>query len=296
VPGILDVAGPRADGRLVAAVGGELRLVSPTGRVTRFAPDYSVGGGPEAYIALSPGQHVRGAACQFTRDDVFALDLSGAQPGVTRISAKGVVSHLATVAGVSTLGGIAFDTVGRFDHRLLVIGPAGSGRTQVSAVDCRGGVESVGTVDTALEGGITVAPPSFGSFGGQLIAPNEGDGSIYAVSSTGQLSTVVATGVPAGGDIGVESLGFVPRRRVTAYLADRGTPPSGAPHPGTDHMLRLRHSALSAHGVRPGDLLAATEGAATALTIRCAQRCSVAVLATGPASAHGEGHVVVTTG
>jgi hypothetical protein len=100
-------------------------------------------------------------------------------------------------------------------------------------VDCRGGVTSIGTVATNLEGGMVVAPRTFGAFGGQLIVANEGDGSIYAVSSQGQLSTVIASGVPAGPDIGVESLGFVPRTNATAYLADRGSPPSAAPHPGT---------------------------------------------------------------
>jgi hypothetical protein len=294
LPGVLDLAGPRSDGRLVAAVRGRLMLVNPSGKVTRFAPGYSVPAGPESYIALSPGVAVDGAGCSFARDDVLALDLTGSPPGITRISATGRVSHLATVTGVTTLSGIALDTVGGFGHRLLVIGPVGQHKTQVSAVDCRGVVTPIGTVDARLEGGIAVAPRGFGAFGGQLVAASEGDGSIYAVSPKGQLSTVAASGVPRGGDIGVESVGFVPPTGASAaYLADRGTPRSGKPHPGTDSLLRLNATALSAARTDPGDLLVATEGAATVVHVHCEGRCVTTVAAIGPAPAHGEGHLLI---
>jgi hypothetical protein len=280
---------------LVAAVHGRLDLISVTGKVTTFAPRYSVLVGPESYIALSPGLAVHGADCSFARDEVFALDLTGGRRGITRISATGTVSHLATVTGVSTLSGIAIDTDGRFGHRLLVIGPVGKDKTQVLAVDCRGAVTPVGTVDARLEGGISVAPPGFGAFGGQLVAASETSGSVYAVSPAGQLSTIAASGVPRGGDIGVESVGFVPATGATAaYLADRGTPRSGKPHPGTDTILRLSASALSAEGTDPGDLLVVTEGAATVIRVHCGRSCVSAVAATGPALAHGEGHLLIT--
>jgi hypothetical protein len=294
VRGILDLAGPRSDGRLVAAVRGRLDLVSVAGKVTRFAPGYSVPAGPESYIALSPGVAVDGAGCSFARDEVLALDLTGGPPGITRISATGRVSHLATATGVTTLSGIALDTVGRFGHRLLVIGPVGRGKTQVAAVDCRGAVSPIGTVDARLEGGIAVAPLGFGAFGGQLVAASEGSGAIYAVSPKGELSTVAASGVPRGGDIGVESVGFVPPTGAgAAYLADRGTPRSGKPHPGTDSILRLNATALSAATADPGDLLVATEGAATVVHVHCAGMCITTVAATGPAPAHGEGHLLI---
>lgn len=293
LPGVVDVAGPRRDGRFVAAARGRLVLVSSAGRVTPFAPAYSVPEGPESYIAVSPGAAVPGVGCRFSRDDVFALDLRGPQPGVTRISATGAVSHLATVPGVSALGGIAFDTVGQFGHRLVVAGPAAPGQTQISAIDCRGAVTVVGTVGTGLEGGMAVAPPGFGAFGGQLIAPNEGNGSIYAVSSSGQLSTVAASGVAAGGDIGVEGLGFAPDRAAAAYVADRGTPTNAAPHPGTNSILRLPRRALSADRIHKDDLVVATEGAATGLVVRCVRQCVARTVATGPAAAHVEGHVVI---
>jgi hypothetical protein len=292
LPGVFDVAGPRRDGQLVAAVHSGLVLVSPSGTTRAFAPAYSAPDGSESYIALSPGIAVDGAGCRFARDEVLALDLRGTPPGVARIGADGTVTHLADVPGASTLTGIALDTVGGFGHRLVVTGPATQpGRTEVAAVDCRGGVRQIGLVDTPLEGGMALAPRDFGPYGGQLIAPDEGGGSIYAVSPTGRLSTVAASGVPAGGDIGVESAGFVPASGATAaYMADRGTP--GNPHPGTDSVLRLRGTALTAAGVGPGDLLVGTEGGATVVRVRCAPGCAAAVVATGPPAAHGEGRLL----
>ena len=295
LPGVFDVAGPRSDDRLVAAAHTRLLLVSTSGEETAFASSYAAPDGSESYIALSPGMTVDGANCGFARDEVLALDLHGTPPGVLQITSDGTVSHLATVGAATSLGGITLDTVGDFGHRLLVIGPAGTGKTEVAAIDCNGKVTPIATVSTTLEGGIAVAPRGFGAFGGQLIATNENDGSIYAVSPAGRLSTVVASGVPAGGDIGVESAGFVPTTGdYTVYYADRGTPNN--PHPGTDNLLRLSGTRLSAAGAAAGDLLAATEGGATVVDVRCAAGCVSTVVATGPAPAHGEGRLLMIPG
>jgi len=291
LPGVFDVAGPRRDGQLVVAEQDRLVLLSPTGQVSAFAPTYSIAGGVEAYIALSPGIAVDDADCSFAEDEVFALNLAVSPPGVTRIDAAGNVSQLATIPGVSTLGGIVFDTVGRFGHRLLVTGPAPT-QTEVAAIDCKGNVSVVGMVPVPLEGGMAVAPLDFGAFGGQLIAANELDGSVYAVSSDGKLSTVATSGEPAGGDIGVESVGFVPPSgAAVAYLADRGTP--GNAHPGSDHLLRLDHDTLTAMGIRAGDLLVATEGGANVVVIRCSASCTASRVAAGSEVAHGEGRLLV---
>ncbi|HMC43411.1 MAG TPA: hypothetical protein VKI20_10415, partial [Acidimicrobiales bacterium] len=239
LPGVFDLAGPRSDGRLVAAAHSRLLLLSSSGASSDFAPAYTAPDGSESYIALSPGLTVDGAGCSFPKDEVLALDLRGSPPGITRIGADGSVSHLADVSVASGLTGIALDTVGRFGHRLLLVGapqPPQPGKTLVAAVDCRGAVSTIGVVDRPLEGGMAVAPPGFGAYGGQLIAPDELGGSIYAVSPTGTLSTVAASGVAAGGDIGVESAGFVPGQgALAAYLSDRATP--GNPHPGSDAVL-----------------------------------------------------------
>jgi hypothetical protein len=292
VPGVFDVAGPRSDGRLVVAALGKLKLVGLAGGITDFAPAYDVPPGPETYIAVSSGTAVDGAGCHFDRDDVFAIDLRGNAPGITRISADGTaVYRFASVTGVSGLVGIAFDTVGTFDHRLLAIGPAQTGTTQVFGIDCKGAVTAIGKpVTTALEGG-AVAPTGFGAFGGHLVAANEQDGSIYAVSNRGTLATVAPSGLPIGGDIGVESAGFVPAAGATqVLLPDRATPAN--PHPGTDSLLRLQDRALATAGVHPGDLLVATEASASLLAVHCAATCAARPVATGPPEAHVEGRLL----
>ena len=61
-----------------------------------------------------------------------------------------------------------------------------------------------------VEGGIAVAPRTFGRFACQLIAPNEHSGRIFAFDRRGRTRVVSQYRFPAGGDIGVESVGFVP--------------------------------------------------------------------------------------
>jgi hypothetical protein len=91
-----------------------------------------------------------------------------------------------------------------------------------------------------------------------------------------------------GGDVGVESEGFVPAGAGwDALLADRLTP--GNPHPGDDVVLRVRVASL---GVHAGELLVATEGSALTDAVACGRRgCSVREVAAGPAIAHAEGHI-----
>jgi hypothetical protein len=293
IPGVFDVDGPRADGSLVVAAAGRLFRVDPAGGVTPFAggpQGYADDAGAEAYMVVSPGLRVAAAGCDFTRDDVFVLRLH--QPlGVTRIGADGRAGAFATVTGVETLGGIAFDTTGRFGSRLLVTGPH-QGRTTVVAIDCRGATQVITDAAPAMEGGLAVAPVGFGAFGGALIAPDELSGRIYAIAPNGAVSLVVDSGLPTGGDIGVESVGFVPPGLVRGgwtYYADRGTPNN--PHPGTDSLLRLPSSVLRSRGVRDGDLLAAAEGGAAMIGVRCEATCRTFPVVETPTSAHGEGHI-----
>jgi hypothetical protein len=296
VAGVFDIVGPRGDGKLVVAGVKRLYLVDPSGGIAPFAGGYVEDTGGEAYIALSPGLHVAAASCDFAPSDVFALRLR-APFGVTRIAADGTVSPFATVTGVDTLTGIAFDTTGRFGFRLLVSGPA-HGKTTIAAIDCRGGTQVVTTGAPALEGGLAVAPAGFGQFGGALVAPDELSGRIYAIDPDGAVRTIADSGLPTGGDIGVESAGFAPpgfSRGGAAYYADRATPNN--PHPGTDSILRLDARTLAGAGVRDGDLLVATEGGATMIAVRCsAAACRVLPVVQAPTSAHGEGHLTLAAG
>jgi hypothetical protein len=291
---VVDLTPPRADGRLVVAADGRLALLRPGGRTLPFARGphgYATQPGPESYIALSRGQTVRGAACRFPRDSVYALEPQG-QPGVIAVTRGGQARRLVDLPGAGLLNGIAFDTTGRFGHRLLVTATA-SGRTTVFAVDCRGRARAITGAAPAVEGGIVVAPASFGHFGGDLIAPDELSGRILAIAPSGRARLVARSGIPHGGDIGVESAGFVPRGfgpGWSAYLADRVSP--GNPHPGDDAILGLGGRAALRAGVRPGDLLVASEGGAQTIAVRCHTTCSVTRVADGPAVAHAEGHIV----
>jgi len=294
IPGVFDVVGPRSDGRLVVAGSGQLFLVDGAGAVTPFArgaAGYADDAGAEAYLTVSPGLHVAGAGCDFARNDVFVLRLHPPY-GVTRVKPSGVTEPFATVAGVESLNGIAFDTTGRFDHRLLVSGPA-HGRTSIVAIDCRGAANVITAAAPVLEGGLAVAPSGFGSFAGALLAPDELSGRIYAIDPDGGVRTVADSGLPTGGDIGVESVGFVPsgfKRGGKVYYSDRAT--TNNPHPGTDNLLRLDAQAIARLGVQDGDLLAATEGGATMIAVHCGASCSVTLIVDTATNAHGEGHLL----
>src|SRR5439155_10306622 len=100
-------------------------------------------------------------------------------------------------------------------------------------------------------------PSTFGQFAGDLIAPDENTGQMWAIDPTGEVTLMVVPNLPAGGDTGVESVGFVPPGFINnaagfAYLADRGTPNN--PFPGNDSLLRLTAAALASAGVQDGDL------------------------------------------
>ncbi len=297
IPSVFDVTGPRSDGRLVVATAGKLLLLDPaTGALAAYAggtPGFPGTGGAEAYLVLSTG--IAGPGCSFGRDDVFILQ-PAAPLGVLRIDHDGAAHPFATVPGVDALNGIAFDTTGKFGHRLLVTGPH-AGHTTVAAIDCNGAAKVITAAAPVAEGGIAVAPAGFGSFGGELAIPDELSGKVYAVAPDGAVHLLASPALAAGPDTGVEGIGFVPPGSVsaaTAFYADRGTP--GNPHPGTDHLLVLAGSALSAAGARAGDLLVATEGGAGLVGIRCGATCDWNPIVPDNAISHGEGHIILLAG
>ena len=291
----VDLAGPRRDGTLVVATGGRLSLLLPGRNQSRpFARGpggYSTSPGTEPYIALAPQRRLRRAGCSWRRDDVYALEPAG-ELGIVRVDSTGRATRFANLPAAAGLpSGITFDRVGAFGGRLLVTQTDGV-VTAVSAVDCRGRVSTLTRSAPHVEGGIEVAPRGFGRFGGQLIAPDELSGRVWAIDAHGRSRPLVHPRLATGGDIGVESVGFVPSgfERGYALLADRGVP--GNPHPGTDTVLRVGGGALRRAGVREGDLLVATEGSASTVAVRCTGRtCSVRRVATGPPVAHAEGHI-----
>ncbi|MEA2196247.1 MAG: hypothetical protein QOJ25_298 [Solirubrobacteraceae bacterium] len=299
---VVDLAGPARDGTLVVATNGRLALLrpagrsrpSPAGRLRPFArgPNgYSGSAGLEPYITLATGQRDRRAGCGFGAGTVYALRLGGRR-GVTAVDAAGVAHDFVNLPGRGLENGIAFDSTGGFGNRLLVTSVA-NGQTTVFAIDCRGHTSTLTRDAPRVEGGIAVAPRSFGHFGGDLIAPDEITGRIYAIAPSGKSRLVADSGLAHGQDIGVESGGFVPAgfgAGWTALVSDRQTPRNR--HPGDDLVLGLTGAALTHHGLHPGDLLLVGEGGGAAIDVSCGSTCRVREIADGPAVAHVEGHVV----
>jgi hypothetical protein len=298
VPAVFDVAGPLPDGTLLLATGKGLYEVRPTSgelfaaRVDLPAPV----GGAEAYIAFSFGLGSSAMGCSFPTPALYVLR-TASPPAVLRVDlVTGLTSTFAPIPGVDTLTGIAFDNFGGFGNRLLVIGPH-SGQTVVDGIDCNGRLTVITGSAPVMEGGIEVAPPTFGAYGGDLIVADEYSGNIIAVTPEGTTQVVASSGLPTGGDIGVESAGFVPVgffKGGAAYLADRAT--AGNAHAGTDTLLRLTASALQAEGVSEGDLLLAAEGGGATIAVHCAAdgSCgSVRRLGQSTTAAHIEGHLLL---
>jgi hypothetical protein len=242
----------------------------------------------EPYIALSSGQTLTGRRCRFGDDDLYALRLRDGN-GVTVVDRREAVRRFARLPRRGLESGIAFDRTGRFGHRLLVT-LTGSGKTTLFAIDCRGRVDVVTRDAPRVEGGIAVAPRTFGRFAGDLIAPDELSGNLYAIQPNGRAILLARSGLPHGQDVGVESEGFVPPRFKAALVADRGT--RGNRHPGDDLILGIDHTALIEAGVRSGDLLVVSEGGAQTIAVSCQTSCRVIHVADGPPRAHIEGHVV----
>ena len=294
--GVVDLAGPRGDGSFTVAAAGRLFTLSRDGALRPFArglDGYSTPVGPEPYITLAGDEPVAGTRCSFGGGMIFALQ-PGAHPGVIGIGADGRARRFVSLPAGAGPNGITFDSTGRFGHRLLVTARE-HGATAVLAIDCAGGIHTITGHAPAMEGGIAVAPASFGRYGGDLVAPNETSGRVFAIAPDGAVATLAVSGLPHGGDIGVESAGFVPPgfgASDAAYLADRFS--KGNRHPGTNSILRLPGSELMKAGVRPGDLLVATEGGARTIAVRCASSCTVRYIAAGPAVSHGEGHIAFT--
>jgi hypothetical protein len=296
IAGVVDVGGPRADGWLVVMGAGKLWLVDPLGAATPYPGVYGDDKSAEAYLTvvpqLPPAALTSTVGCSFQRGDVYVLRLH-APLGLNRVDAHGQKSAFATIPNVSSLSGITFDTGGAFGYRVLVTGTAGAGKSEVAAIDCAGTVTVITRAAPTVEGGLDIAPPSFGAFGGMLIAPDELTGNIFAIGADGSSRTVAASGLAKGADIGVEAVGFVPHGwHGSLYYADRFT--KGNPHPGTDNLVALTSDSLAGFGVKEGDLLSATEGGATLIDVRCTTTCTVLPIITSATKAHGEGHLIFT--
>jgi hypothetical protein len=250
--------------------------------------------GDEPYLAVSPG--VKNPGCEFGTDQAFALHKQ-APFAVVHIYTDQHLGPLAAIPGVDDLNGLAFDTIGKFGMRLLAVSN-GNPNSTVWAIDCYGRVAKVTDTAPRIEGGMQVAPSSFGAFAGNLIGANELDGKIYAIDQTGHAGEVVDSHGPTGGDIGVESLGFVPAGFIgsngAAYVANLLAP--GNPHPGTNNVMRISAGDLRDAGVQDGDMLVATEAGGRTYAVRCSPDCSIREIGHASDPDHIEGHIVFIAG
>jgi hypothetical protein len=296
LPGVFDL-GLEGDGHGLIAQSSVFSFVTRSGTITPITGvnSYSQSGGIEAYFAVSHGEP-RGGGCRFQNGAIYVIEPKTTRQILEVDAQSGRQRRFATLDGVSSLNGIAFDGTGSFgDHPLLVTGPRSSGGGyEVAAIDCYGNVRVVTTAAPRLEGGIAVAPSGFGAHGGELVVTDEIGGDIIGVRADSTTAVLASYKASIGQDIGVESAGFVPRDFFTnggsAYLSDRGT--ANSPHPGTDSILRLRSTQLAGAGVKEGDLLVAAEGAGTTILVTCATTCDARPLANGPPTGHIEGHLV----
>ena len=290
---MVDVVGPRPDGSLVAAAGGRLHLVQPDGRTSPFG-NYSTDPAPESYIAMATGLDVTGAGCRFQDGEIFALELGTPPQAIVRVTLDGQASRFVETPPTELLTGITFDATGRFGHQLLVTGRRAN-RTVLFSIDCRGRLRTVTESAPVVEGGVAVAPGIFGDHAGDLIAADENSGDIVFIRYDGTSGVLIRPDLPAGQDIGVESLGFIPedfvRRRGTVYVADRRAP--GAPTEGTDAIWRMTSDVLAPF-IDEHDLVVVTEAGRSAV-VRCRTGCRVLPLGNAP-GAHIEGHVTVRLG
>lgn len=282
VPGVVDVAGPRADGALIVATADGL-LVVPPGRDTTPGEANPIRMGSPTAIALSAGLEATGAACRFGPDEVFALDASTTPTAVLRVDATGQGMRFAELAQFERLTGIAFDTTGRFGNRLLVAGRRHD-RTGIVALDCRGQASVVTEDAPHFDGGIAVAPERFGDFGGDLIGVDEDTGEVVFVRADATSGIVVATGLPRGPGIGPRSLGFVPegfnRLGGSAFVADAGAGPSSPSPSGS--LRRLSSEGLAPVGIDDNDLLVAGGAGGATVVVRCRDGCRVLPLGRAP--------------
>jgi hypothetical protein len=255
-----------------------------------FAPNYVSPGGDEPYMVMSPMRSRRGRRCSFGHETLYVLRLVD-PTGVTAIDRSGHVRQFATIPGPGFESGIALDQTGHFGHRLLVTVTQGI-ESALYAIDCHGRVTALAQHMPKVEGGMVVAPPGFGRFGGYLLAADEVSGHVYGIPPDGR-GEVLATVTPAHGvDIGPESVGFVPpgfSPGWKALVADRVEPYH--PPPGDGAILAIGGAQLAAAGVRSGDLVVVTEAGAHTDVIRCRSRCYARHVADGPSNAHVEGHV-----
>ena len=178
---------------------------------------------------------------------IFALQ-PGGRPGIILIGADGQARRFASLPATLTPTGITFDATGHFGYKLLVTASSHA-ETTVLAIDCAGGVRAITSQARPWRAASRWRPRRSAVTAATSSPLGETSGHVFAIGPDGSVVTLVVSGLPHGGDIGVESAGFAPPGfglGGAAYLADRFS--KGNRHPGTDSILRLPHGCLAGSG------------------------------------------------
>jgi hypothetical protein len=195
----------------------------------------------ETRCVVAPGGHGFAAGqiyCHVPDNRIFRISPDG----------KTVTLFASLPTKVTSDGALAFDTGGRFGHRLLAAtGRSGNGQHKggvVYTIDAQGKVREVGAYERA--GGsdeIAVAPAGFGSVAGwALLGADVGSsgGTVVAMSPDGRTRTIARlpdgpnpiAAIPAGGASAGASPGFylsdtltrkvfeIPAAELAAYVGD----------------------------------------------------------------------------
>jgi hypothetical protein len=291
----MDMVGPRSDGRFVVATYRDVRLLGPGRRLRTLAAGLATSHEVEPHVALTRPQRVPGAGCAWRRDDVYMTGPAGHRQ-VFRIGAGGGARRFAPLPPDEVPSGIGYDDVGRFGHRLLVLAIRDNGSV-LHGVDCRGRVSTIARHVEYAEGGLVVAPRSFGAHAGEAIAVNEYTDHVIAIRPDGTSGVLAVPPLPRGRDLGPESVGFVPAGLGAGdrvLVADRHFPDQ-PPH-GNQAVMAIDAGRLRRSGVRAGDLLVATEARLRLAVVRCRPVCSSWIVARPNSVGHGESPIVFDPG
>ena len=99
LPGVVDLAGPRADGSFLVAAAGRLFTLERGGALRPFArgaDGYQTALGTEPYLTLAGSYQDRGNHCSFGINTAFALE-PGSRPGVIMIGPQGRARRFASL-------------------------------------------------------------------------------------------------------------------------------------------------------------------------------------------------------
>src|SRR5437764_181130 len=111
VPQIMDMVGPRSDGRFVVATYRDVRLLGPGRRLRTVASGLPTSHEVEPHVAITPHQRVPATGCAWRRDDAYLVG-PGGHRWVYRIAPSGRSRRFAKLPADETPSGVGYDEGG----------------------------------------------------------------------------------------------------------------------------------------------------------------------------------------